>query len=133
MYAYAIALLKNDQPKDAEPVLRECLSNHEEVLKKGGDSARLIAYARSVLGECLTKLTQFAEAEALVVESADALQEDYAASESDKAAAIQRVVDLYEAWNTAEPGQGYDVKANEWRARLPAREEEQADGEESDQ
>jgi len=38
-----------------------------------------------------------------------------------------RAVDLYETRHAAEPGKGYDAKADEWRARLPAKEEEQAD------
>ena len=36
------------------------------------------------------------------------------------------MVDLYAAWNAAEPGQGYDAKAEQWRARLPVNEEEHA-------
>ncbi len=30
------------------------------------------------------------------------------------------LVDLYSAWDAAEPGKGYDAKAAEWRAKLPA-------------
>jgi len=32
--------------------------------------------------------------------------------------AIQSLADLYEAWHAAEPNQGYDAKAAEWRAKL---------------
>jgi serine/threonine protein kinase len=35
---------------------------------------------------------------------------------------VQALVDLYTAWDTAEPGKGYDAKAAEWRAKLPAAE-----------
>ncbi len=28
-------------------------------------------------------------------------------------------IDLYDAWHTAEPGEGYDAQAAEWRAKLP--------------
>jgi hypothetical protein len=31
--------------------------------------------------------------------------------------ALKRIVNLYEAWDSAEPGQGYDAKAAEWRAK----------------
>ncbi len=121
---YGIALLKNDQAKDAEPVLRERLSIREN---------RRIAEARRVLGECLTKLAKFTEAETILVELANALLENDKATESRKTEAIQRVVDLYEAWHDAEPGQGYDAKANEWRAKLPqspdrSGQEEEGDG-----
>ena len=97
-------------------MLRECLSIREEVLKKHD---WLIANARSILGECLTKLARFTEAEPLLIDSAHALQGNSKASEDRTTEAIQRVVDLYEAWNTAEPGVGYDARAAEWRARLP--------------
>ncbi len=33
--------------------------------------------------------------------------------------AVERLVNLYAAWHTAEPNQGYDAKAAEWRAELP--------------
>ena len=32
--------------------------------------------------------------------------------------ALERIVKLYEAWHEAEPDQGYDQKAAEWRAKL---------------
>ena len=28
-------------------------------------------------------------------------------------------IDLYEAWEASEPGQGYAAKAAEWRAKVP--------------
>ncbi len=33
--------------------------------------------------------------------------------------AINALVDLYDAWDTAEPGKGYAEKAAKWRAKLP--------------
>jgi len=30
------------------------------------------------------------------------------------------LVKLYNAWNTTEPGKGYDTKAAEWKAKLDA-------------
>ena len=33
--------------------------------------------------------------------------------------AIKSLSDLYDAWHEAEPDQGYDTKAAEWRAKLP--------------
>ena len=41
--------------------------------------------------------------------------------EDRKTEAIQRVVDLYEAWHTAEPDQACDAKAVVWRAKLRPR------------
>ena len=37
-----------------------------------------------------------------------------------KREALERIVKLYEAWDTAEPGNGHAAKAAEWRAKLPA-------------
>ena len=97
-------------------MLRECLSIREEVLKKGD---WLIANARSNLGECLAKQAKFTEAEPLLIDSANSLMENDKARDDRTTEAIQRVVDLYEAWHVAEPGKGYDTKADEWRAKLP--------------
>jgi len=33
---------------------------------------------------------------------------------------VHGLVDLYTAWDAAEPGKGYDAKAAEWRGKLPA-------------
>jgi len=112
------------------PVLRECLSIREKALKK--DDWR-IAEARSVLGECLAgqgadpslalgaRIEKLREAETILIELGNAVVGDSTSSDDDKTEAIQRVVDLYEAWHVAEPDQGYDAQADEWRARLPAR------------
>ena len=32
---------------------------------------------------------------------------------------IERLISLYSAWHAAEPEEGYDAKAAEWRAKLP--------------
>jgi hypothetical protein len=35
-----------------------------------------------------------------------------------KREALERIVELYEAWDAAEAEKGYDAKAAEWRAKL---------------
>ncbi len=118
-----VALLKSDQPADAEPVLRECVAIREEVLEKDD---WLIANARSNLGESLAKQAKLTEAEPLLVESADALQGHAKVPEIRKAEAIQRVADLYEAWHAAEPDRGYDDKVKQWVAKAIKIENEMA-------
>ncbi len=118
MIEYGMALLKNDHAKDAEPVLRVCLSIRQEVIA-AGDGDWLIANAQSNLGESLAKQAKFIEAEPVLTESANALQAKDETPEARKNEAIERVVDLYEAWNAAEPGRGYDTKAEHWRTKLP--------------
>ena len=36
---------------------------------------------------------------------------------------IKSLIDLYESRHAADPGKGYDVKATEWRVKLPKTEE----------
>ena len=114
MLQYGEALLRADQSKDAEAVLRECLSSFEKTKEH-----YWIKRTRRALVECLTKLARFTEAEPILVELANAELEDDVATEESTNEAIQRMVDLYEAWHAAEPGQGYDAKAAQWRAKLP--------------
>ena len=40
---------------------------------------------------------------------------------------MKELVALYTAWHEAEPGQGYDTKAAEWRAKLAEPDESDAD------
>ena len=120
-----MALVGNDEAKDAEAVLLECVSIREKALVNTKNDW-LIANTQSNLGGCLTKLSKFGEAETLLTESAESLQKNGNAPEDRKTEAIQRVIDLYEAWNTAEPGKGHDAKAAEWRAKLPQTTDEEA-------
>ena len=110
---------------DAEPVLRECLSIREKALVNTELWFRNTDITRRMLGECLTRqgvdpslalgarIEKLREAETILVELANAALKD------DKTGDIQRLVDLYEAWNVAEPGNGYDARADEWRSKLP--------------
>ena len=36
----------------------------------------------------------------------------------DTVGCVQGLVDLYTAWDKAEPGKGYDAKAAQWRAQM---------------
>ena len=40
---------------------------------------------------------------------------------------VSALVDLYDAWHEAEPDNGYDAKAAEWRAKLDEPDESDAD------
>ncbi|MCH7701451.1 MAG: WD40 repeat domain-containing protein, partial [Planctomycetes bacterium] len=146
LFKYGKALLENDRAKDAEPLLRESLSILEKRLNSEDPHAtrwRALDHwqtkrTRGVLGECLTKqgadpslalgarIEKLREAETILIELANAVLDDDSASKDDKTEAIQRVVDLYEAWHAAEPDDEGDhgrdaraTKAAEWRAKLP--------------
>ena len=44
-------------------------------------------------------------------------------SPSEIQASIERLAKFTESWYAAEPGQGYDAKAADWRAKLPPADE----------
>ena len=79
----------------------------------------------SVLGESLSRQGKFAEAEPLLLDGYAGMTERPDAPDERKAEALQRIIDLYDVWHAAEPGEGYDAKAAEWRAKLPPEAEAQ--------
>ncbi len=66
----------------------------------------------SSLGEALAGQERSEEAELLLLEGYEGLREAPQASDSHQRDALQRVVDLYDAWDKPE-------KAQEYRALLP--------------
>ena len=88
------------------------------------------------LGTAIASQGRYEEAEPLVLESAERLLEIGKGFESlegmaeravhpsvPAADSVQRVVEFYEAWEVASPGQGHGEEAASWRARLGARDE----------
>jgi tetratricopeptide (TPR) repeat protein len=69
-------------------------------------------------GSCLRDLGRHAEAESMLTESRAMMvrltEEDHPIS-TQMSLGLQL---LYEAWDKAEPGKGYDAKAREWKARF---------------
>ncbi|MBX3378402.1 MAG: serine/threonine protein kinase [Phycisphaeraceae bacterium] len=59
-----------------------------------------------------------AEANLLEAHSMYAAARDLGPTHKDTLACVQGLVDLYTAWDAAEPGKGYDAKAREWQSRL---------------
>ena len=45
--------------------------------------------------------------------------------------AIERIINLYDAWHAAEPGKGYDARAAEWRAKMSSEQASPAEKKES--
>lgn len=110
----AMFLIEQDQSADAEPLLRESLGIRQRVMSEGD---WLIWNTQSVLGESVAKQSKFVDAEALLVEAAEQINPPVG-SQHRRSEAIQRVVDLYIAWHAAEPGNGYDIKAEHWGSWL---------------
>ena len=62
---------------------------------------------------------RFAEAELMFLAMAEQLVENSDVSLLQTKTSIERLAEFYESWHAAKPGQGYDAKAAEWRAKLP--------------
>jgi tetratricopeptide (TPR) repeat protein len=112
--ASALALLGGleldvGRPERAQLCLRECVAIRRRAL---GAEHWLVADAESRLGECLCRLQDYDDAEALLVESYWILRASGDAPPKWVQTAWQRVVKLYEA-------RGKPEQAAEWRAKLP--------------
>ncbi|MFC1573363.1 tetratricopeptide repeat protein [Candidatus Eisenbacteria bacterium] len=83
----------------------------------GGNVRRLglfltpLGRSRAATGAFDAALSDLTEAYAILREAPSATTES-------RKKALTGLVNLYEAWHSAEPGAGYDTKAAEWRAKL---------------
>jgi non-specific serine/threonine protein kinase/serine/threonine-protein kinase len=80
-----------------------------------------IANIKSRVGGALLQQAKFVEAEPLLLSGYEGLAASPQTPRKPQdrlSKAAQRLIDLYTAWNTAEPGKGYDAKAAEWKAKL---------------
>ncbi|MEW6251483.1 MAG: serine/threonine-protein kinase [Planctomycetota bacterium] len=108
--------LEWDRPEQAEPLCQAAVDKAAAVLPAGDRDTALF---RSAWGACLTRLKRYAEAEEQLLTS----QRELAAwntGHKHTQRATRLLAELYAAWDAAEPGQGYDVKAAAWRAKLEA-------------
>ncbi len=113
----AMRLLEDGRHAEAEAPLGECLEIRQEALPEGH---WLIFNTMSVLGESLAGQDKFAEAEPLLLEGYEVMEDHPEATDERRGEALERIVKLYEAWHAAEPDAGYDAQAAAWRAKLPA-------------
>ena len=101
----------------AEQLLREVVTIRE----REQPDAWTTWNAKSMLGAALLGQRKFAEAETVLVASAEQLVARAAAIpervKQRVAEAVARVVALYEAWHAAEPGAGHAAKVGEWQRR----------------
>jgi serine/threonine protein kinase/tetratricopeptide (TPR) repeat protein len=106
-------LLKQQRHTEAEAILRECLANREK--QQPGNWQRFNAL--SMLGGALLGQRKYAEAEPLLLQGYEGMQQHENKIPSDAKArmgeAIERIVHLYEATEQQE-------KARTWREKLPA-------------
>jgi len=104
-------LLQQQKPADAEPPLRECLLIRE----KTDPDAWTTFNTKSLLGGSLLGQKKYAEAEPLLLAGCGGMQEREAnipaPSNIRLTEAIERLVQLYDAWDQKD-------KAEEWRKKL---------------
>ena len=72
------------------------------------------------MGRARTATGEFAAAEGRLFEAAGILDGPTTDGSKERTACINACARLYEAWDRAEPGRGFDGKAAEWRSKLSA-------------
>lgn len=100
----AYLMLETDQPEQA---LQLALAANEYLTTAYGDDHWRTAWARSMQGAALTALQRFDEAEILTVPAYESLKNNSAARPAQVRDALQRVVELYEAWDRPNEAQRY--------------------------
>jgi serine/threonine protein kinase/tetratricopeptide (TPR) repeat protein len=98
------------------------LSPSEAAARKtlGGEAPRQFALFLLDLGKARTASREFATAQANLLEALSIYSKAHGANDKYARLCTQAIIDLYVAWNAAEPGKGYDAKAVEWKRKLAA-------------
>jgi serine/threonine protein kinase len=131
--AFGLDLLRRgtlETVREAEPLLRECL----EIRARAIPGSWLVANSKSMLGAAIVAVTELdpaltggtraerlREAETLLLDGHADLTDNAAvpspavAGGDRRREALERIVHLYDVWDKAEPGKGYDAKAAQWR------------------
>jgi tetratricopeptide (TPR) repeat protein len=121
---FVMGALLRAQGKHQEAI--ELLAPAEPANRKtftGGNARRLADFltplgrARVGLGYDAERFT-LAESNLLEAHPIYVAAKDRGPTHKDTLACVQGLVDLYTAWDAAEPGKGYDAKAAEWKAKL---------------
>ena len=92
-----------------EARLRESLTISRQAFPQGHVQ---IQTTENILGGCLTSMKRYAEAEPLLTSSYAVIAKQAGTGHPRTQAALNRVIQLYEAWDKP-------TKATEWRAKLP--------------
>jgi eukaryotic-like serine/threonine-protein kinase len=113
------------QLEEAERLNAEAVESARRVLPDGHwHTAILLGHH----AQTLTAMARFAEAEERVLEAHAILESALGQDHVHTIAFIRQHADLYDAWHAAESDAGHDAKAVEWRSKLPASDDADADG-----
>jgi serine/threonine protein kinase/tetratricopeptide (TPR) repeat protein len=110
-------LAQMHKPEEAEPLLRAGSAGLEA--KLGANHVRT-ADARAWLGDALAALGRREEAQTALLAAADAFAKSPGSLPDARRHCLKALVQLYEAWEAAEPGHGYAAKAGQWHSALEA-------------
>ncbi len=117
LYTLATYLKRKGDFVEAEKMFRRAMNVREASLPRGSWE---IATSKLALGACLTKLGRYQEAEELIIPNREAIAGSLDAPAIWQINSLQIGVDLYKAWDAAEPNTGKAEKAAEWQVRLGA-------------
>ncbi len=107
-------LMKLGRYEEAEPVFKQC---YEARLNRFALEFWRTHVAKSLWAESIAKQGRFKEAEPLAIAAFESMVVDQSLP-SDRQQALQRIIQLYEDWDQAEPGENYDQQAIEWSGRI---------------
>lgn len=108
-----------DQPLEAIELLAPAESSARKAFT-GGNVIRLGRFL-TALGRSRVASSEYFAAEANLTEAYAILNEATGATVLDRAEVGIGLVELYEAWHTTAPNEGFDAKATEWRTKLTER------------
>jgi len=112
----ATVLVEKDKPDDALPLARQFLL----IIESSTDETHWnIGVARTLVARALYGLNQFSDAEKELISAEKILSRAEGVRLGHYEKCVRRLIELYTRWNTAEPGKGYDKKAEEWQDQLP--------------
>ena len=115
---FARYLMDADEFDDAVPLLNASLTVRTEQLPKNWHTFD----TQSLLGEALFQQKKFAESEPKLLAGYRGMRDEKEKIpphlKSRLTEALQRLVNLYEAWHAGEPEQGHNAKAKQWQQTL---------------
>ncbi len=111
------ALRRMDRSAEAVPFLKQAVQGFDAIQGRGSPMATV---ARLELGAAFLALGQYVEGERAYLDAITAMGGGHATPAVDGPIPAEQLADLYAAWNRAQPGQGYDLKAEQWRRRARA-------------
>jgi len=102
---------------DAEALLREAIAINDSALPEAHPQRWT---TRLALGICLARMKRFQDSEDLLVPGLEAIEGRSEIHQNWTISSIKTLVEMYDAWDVAEPGTGKIEKAAEWRRKLEA-------------